>query len=228
MGLFGTVPDGGDVTLWNDLTTPAEDAAPVSGSPHFQAPPTFHEAGAALPEPCVRLTAGTVGGGVTNGLVHVNPDTGSFTRYLVLSNLTPPASGAGVILIGHNGGPFDFGLYCLSDGRVGAAVNANAFDNTFDASDDAFDDGEPHILTFAFDLGVGHWYLYVDGVLVADHACNPQFTGDADFIRYGASSAYSDPSAGYDLHEEAHWDAVHDADGRASVLAVLRASWGIP
>lgn len=215
-----TFADDDGVGTWPDDTTPDEDASPSGGL--GQSAPTFKTNGLGTGNPSVRFGTGT------QGLIHDNPENSSSTRYVV-GKFTAPVSGIGRIA-GGAVGPFSFGIWMNPDGTIGAHVNANVGGDTTDTTSGSYDDGNTHILRLVFWV-IGHWYLFIDGILVADFACQPQPTLDAATERMGYASGLPEEM---DIGRKVQYNKIHlsptlsttPANGFTAPETVLRARWG--
>jgi hypothetical protein len=191
----------------------------VVNAPHYRA------TGMSGGLPCVQTT------GLNLPLLAGNPTKpfGSWTYYFVVSELD--GGDVGFILNGESGYPFGFGLWATASDIAGQ-VNTNAFGSTVDSATVSL--SGKHIYRFVKESGASHWYLYRDGVLVADEFANPQ-VNDTVSIRIldAAGGLGMDAKLGRGVaYSRAHLAptalATSPANGLTAPEIVLKAQWGTP
>jgi hypothetical protein len=231
--LMDVLGDGDEVNTWPDDGPQGLDAD--VGFSLETTPPHFRPTGFPGGLPCVRF--GEPFEGAYNGLGIPGQITNdSFTTYFVLSNL---ALGSGVpsgiagFWDGGDGYPKGKGITVLGSGIVGGTGGMGAFVNThisfptFENVQDTWGMLDPHIYRFVYDRGASHWYLYVDGVLVADNECPGQFT-ESTFIWMNYNP--SNPALDF-CHvlwaRELTYDKAHVGAGDTAVEQFLRTQWGL-
>jgi hypothetical protein len=226
-GMLGTLyADGDGVDFWPDQSPTGYDAQTEGGVVNS---PAYRATGFPGGRPCVSTS------GLNQRYVLSNPSRGyeSWTKYFVLSGL----DGGDIAYIwgAQNGYPWAYYFWATAS-AVAAKVNPNAFTDTTDTAPDTWGMAGAHIYRLV-KLGgsATHWYLFVDGVQVADHFCNPQ-ANESTVI------ALLDPSGGLGMtaklgrevcYDRGHFNTTGDgADGITNGLTgpevVLKSTWGTP
>jgi hypothetical protein len=206
-----THSDNQDVTTWPDDSVSNLDGAVVGGiAPKFRT--SLWPGG----KPCVQWS------GANNKIAFSPPTNSSFTHYVVASGID---GGDVATVLEGNGYPKGKGISAIGTSEMGGFVNTHVWFPTYENVPDTWDMSTPHIYRFAFDYGIGHWWLFVDGVLVADNDCPPQITESTQMWvgDYGTGLGLS-----MLLARELCYDAPYSTAGLNSVETALKATWGTP
>jgi hypothetical protein len=212
MSLGSIYTNGDPVLSWPDEGPLGYDATTVSG---VLPAPVYEATGFPGGLPCVSWP-----GGNTLALRFTPPTNDSFTHYMVVSDID--GGDFGGILSG-DGYPFGKGIFA-NETQLGAHVNTTIWGNTFVWMDDDWDMSAKHIYRFVFNKRIGHWWLFVDGVLKGDHECNPQYTATTEFL----IGSYSSLAITMKLAYEECCSEVNSEEGYTAKETALKATWGTP
>lgn len=211
--LVGMYSDEEEITTWPDDSFNGFD-----GTATGLQKPVFDLTGWDGTLPCVKW------GGSTGRITFTPPTNSQFTHYIVASNID---GGDVANIIEGDGYPRGKSVTAIGTSQMGAQINTHVWFPTHENVLDTWDMSQKHIYRFVFhlDAGEGHWYLFVDGVLVADNLCPPQITESATMW---IGDALGGLGMTMHLAREVCYDQPHITEGKTSVEDELSAFWGTP
>jgi hypothetical protein len=193
--------------------------APGSPYPYITFPPFYQEDAFGAGMDGVNINAADV------GLIYPNPWIDSWTYYVVIKLLTPDDQG--IVIHGNGGAASNFQILANAGGTLTAGVNQSVFDDNSRTTTQTYLDGQPHIFRLVWRRLPGHWWLYVDGVLVLDNTVvATTFQNLIAYCKIGGHVGYPNATHAY-YGRVLQYDAPHIGSIGDPVEAALRTQFGL-